>query len=116
MNRLRTRVQCLERGCAFADWHGSWLRLLEEAGREVSLEPGALTALCTALDAQLRAIGTTLPAWLLTKAQIDAACERTLQCLRFVLDTQVHEGQRKACYAALSAAADREAHRRGSQA
>jgi hypothetical protein len=116
MNRLRTRVQRLERGCAFADWHRSWLRLMEEAGREVPLEPCALTALCTALDAQLQALSATLPVWLVTEAQIEAACEQTLQCLRFLLDTQVDVAQRTACYAALSAAAHREAHRRGIQA
>jgi hypothetical protein len=113
---LRTRVQRLECGLAFADWHRSCLRLLEEAGREVQLEPCALTALCLALDAQLQAIGATFPAWLLTEAQIDAAREQTVRCLRFLLDTRVEETQRTACYAAMSQAAQREASRRGMQA
>jgi hypothetical protein len=110
-SRLRARVQRLEQGGWFADFAQRCLRVLREAATAVELPPTAIEQLCTAFDAHLDALRTTMPAWIKVGPQMAHLGKQMVQLLQDLVERQVDASQRPGLYAALRQAFEREANR-----
>lgn len=104
MSRLSGRVSRLEQGGWFADFAQRCLRVLREAAT-------AVAQLCTAFDAQLNALRTTMPAWIKVGPQMTHLGKQLVQLLQDLVERQVDVSQRTGFSRALSEVLEREAHR-----
>lgn len=111
MSRLSGRVSRLEQGGWFADFAQRCLRVLREAATAVALPPTAVEQLCTAFDAQLNALRTTMPAWIKVGPQMTHLGKQLVQLLQDLVERQVDVSQRTGFSRALSEVLEREAHR-----
>jgi len=104
MSRLAGRVSRLAQYGACADFAQRCRRVLREAAT-------AVAQLCTAFDAQLNALRTTMPAWSKVGPQMTHLGKQMVHMLQDLVERPVDASQRTGLSRALREAFEREARR-----